>query len=73
MAPPAGTRSRTTKQLAEQASALTTQIRGLNDDADELSEKRREVLTALVKRVGYSEAARMIGVSQPRVHRIVNA
>ena len=72
MATIAGTRSRTTKQLAATVEELTERIRGLNSDAGALCERRRNALATLVKRHGYAETARMVGMSRPRVHQIVD-
>lgn len=72
MATVTGTRSRTTQQLAQTVEELTDQIRALNEDAGELSERRRVALAALVKRHGYAETARMVGMSRPRVQQIVD-
>ena len=66
-------RSRTVKELTDQVVELTAQIRGLNENANELQAQRKAVLSVLVRRYGYSEAARRVGMSKVRVHQIVNA
>ena len=71
MATVTGTRSRTTQKLAATVATLTDEIRSMQENTDELCERRREALSVLVSRVGKAEAGRMVGLSKVRVGQIV--